>query len=163
MKELIGGSRALVLMVVLVVAYTLGYMLRLFSPDRLDAISGKRVLQSMSREEREVWPYTGCPQDKFPYFHTREYLQARNLSDVALRVRLAERGLVTTAELCMRLGVGRDTVAAWRRSGHLRGRASRRNGHWLYEVPDPTTIATLLRLQRSGKRPLRGHDATTPA
>ncbi|MEW6747880.1 MAG: recombinase family protein [Planctomycetota bacterium] len=81
----------------------------------------------------------------------------------SFKVRLAERGLVTTAELCKRLRVDRHIVAAWRRSGQLRGRASRRNGHWLYEVPDPTTIATLLRPQRSAKRPLPGHDTTTPA
>jgi len=70
-------------LVVLVLGYTLGYVLRLFSPDELDSISGKHVRQQMPECERDVWPYTGCPGDKFPYFCTRRYLEARDLTDAA--------------------------------------------------------------------------------
>lgn len=69
--------------VLLLVGYTLGYVLRLFSPDDLDAESGKHVLKRMAKDEKRLWPYTGCPHDKFPYFCTYQYLLSRGLESAA--------------------------------------------------------------------------------
>jgi hypothetical protein len=78
-----GGKLIVLVMGVGIVGYTLGYVLRLFSPDKLDEISGPIVLSDMSEEERKCWPYTGCKNDKFPYFLTYEYLKARGLDKAA--------------------------------------------------------------------------------
>ena len=68
--------------VALLIGYVLGYVLRLYSPDDLDRESVGPILRGMSDEEKKVWPCTGEPGDKFPYFHTHEYVRARSLEGV---------------------------------------------------------------------------------
>ena len=59
-----------------------------------------------------------------------------------LKLRLAHHGMVSTAELCGRLGVQRETVRNWRRAGYLNGRVCNGKGDWMYDVPEPDSLPT---------------------
>lgn len=65
-----------------------------------------------------------------------------------LKQRLAQRGMVTTGELCRRLGLHREAVRNWRRAGCLIGRVCNTKGEWMYEPPDLDSLPTKRR--RSG-------------
>lgn len=67
--------------ITLIVSYVAGFILRLSSPDELDQVSGRIVLDTFDNpEEKAVWPFTGEPGDKFPYFRFYDYLKARALT-----------------------------------------------------------------------------------
>jgi hypothetical protein len=72
---------------VIILSYIIGYILRLSSPDDLDKISAKKVLKRLTLEEKEVWPYTDKPYDKFPYFNFQKYLKARDLGHLLEHVK----------------------------------------------------------------------------
>ena len=74
----------------LVLAYVIGYIFRLSTPDDLDRESKKYVLESEKEKNliRDQWPYRGeeenaTEENKFPYFYFREYLEHRGHSDLA--------------------------------------------------------------------------------
>src|SRR5262245_40341739 len=71
-----------IIAITLIISYVAGLILRLSSPDELDKVSGEVVLHSFENnpEEKDVWPYTGKLDDKFPYFNFRKYLEARALN-----------------------------------------------------------------------------------
>jgi hypothetical protein len=65
---------------VLVLAYVVGYIFRLSTPDDLDRISADHAIKKMGgvREaKRDHWVHYGEPDNKFPYFHFRDYLKHR--------------------------------------------------------------------------------------
>jgi len=71
-----------ILFVLIVLSYVLGYILRLSSPDELDKISAKYVIEREKKISRyfneDEWPYDfNDPLDKYPYFNFRNYLQRR--------------------------------------------------------------------------------------
>ena len=68
---------------ILVFSYVFGYILRLWSPDKLDFISAKKVLRDFEQPNSPYsWPYTGIKNDKYPYFNFRGYLKLRNHLDL---------------------------------------------------------------------------------
>lgn len=67
------------LIITVIISYVAGYILRLSTPDDLDAVSAKKVLKTMDSKEKNVWPFTTEKGDKFPYFNFRAYLEARDL------------------------------------------------------------------------------------
>lgn len=70
-----------ILFVLTVLAYVLGYVLRLSSPDELDRVSGEYVTKrerKLNKSFKEEWPYDyEDPLDKYPYFNFRTYLIKR--------------------------------------------------------------------------------------
>lgn len=86
------SGKTLLLFLSLVLAYIAGYIIRLSTPDDLDRISAKIVLGKMSQEAKakeglgaaeDHWPFQGEPDNKFPYFHFRDYLLFRGLKECA--------------------------------------------------------------------------------
>jgi hypothetical protein len=73
---------AFILFVLIVLSYILGYILRLSSPDELDRISAKYVIEREKKISKyfleDEWPYDfNDPLDKYPYFNFRNYLIRR--------------------------------------------------------------------------------------
>jgi hypothetical protein len=73
---------AFILFVLIVLAYVLGYILRLSSPDELDRISARYVTDREKKISKyfyeDEWPYDfNDPLDKYPYFNFRNYLIRR--------------------------------------------------------------------------------------
>jgi hypothetical protein len=71
---------------ILILAYIIGYIFRLSTPDVLDHISAKRVIKKMggvAEAKRDHWPHHGEPGNKFPYFHFRDYLKYRKHGELA--------------------------------------------------------------------------------
>lgn len=83
---------SIVLAVVLIFAYIIGYILRLSSPDILDKESTPIVLGEMEKEkersvEEDRWPIRlGEKENKFPYWHFAEYLKHRKHDELAAHV-----------------------------------------------------------------------------
>jgi hypothetical protein len=92
----------------ILLAYVVGYLLRLWTVDRLDSISADHVFRQFSAlhargealpgkpsrrraaqesrlaaAQKENWPYWGEIFDTFPYLHLRQYLARRGLSHLA--------------------------------------------------------------------------------
>ena len=110
-------SGYVVLAISLILAYVVGYIFRLSTPDDLDMISAKLVLKKMEEDRKksaefldkvtgqagvvvkdctktgnsaavdDVWPYQGEKDNKFPYLHFKQYLAHRMHGDLAKRVR----------------------------------------------------------------------------
>lgn len=85
-------NQVLIVSMLLLLSYIAGYILRLSSPDELDQESAKHALRQMDDNERRVWPYQGKEGDRFPYFHFREYLEARGLHHLAEHVKWGPPG-----------------------------------------------------------------------
>jgi len=75
-------NSSLILFVLVIFSYVLGYILRLSSPDELDRISAREVI----KKERKIdpnfkedgWPFNPEDEkDKYPYSNFREYLVKR--------------------------------------------------------------------------------------
>jgi len=86
------GNKSLLVALALVFAYISGYIIRLSTPDDLDKRSAKLVLEKMDREagkedyvaaKEDDWPTRLEDEDKYPYFHFKEYLQSRGLDPLA--------------------------------------------------------------------------------
>lgn len=95
MHDLYLENRGIAISLVLIFSYLIGYLLRLSSPDVLDRVSAERVLDAMGAGSgkpggqaaaEDEWPFRGEPDNKFPYFHFREYLESRGLTDLATHV-----------------------------------------------------------------------------
>ncbi len=73
--------------VVLLVAYIIGYVFRLSTPDDLDTRSANWVvlkkMQGVPNAAKDAWPFRMEEGNKFPYFHFKEYLEKRNHKDFA--------------------------------------------------------------------------------
>lgn len=85
-------NRALLSIVLLVAAYVVGYVIRLYSIDDLDRISARHVVQQWASgvdpngvegAMDDAWVTRGEPDDKYPYYYFKEYLVKRGLSHVA--------------------------------------------------------------------------------
>jgi len=88
-------NRTLLSIVVLVAAYVVGYVIRLYSIDDLDCISARHVLHQWASAtdpngiegaKDDAWVTRGEPDDRFPYYYFKEYLVKRGLSHVASMV-----------------------------------------------------------------------------
>ncbi len=89
-------DKKLIVILVLIVSYVLGYVLRLGDIDHLDRKSAQHVWKIMSKEhatlqedatKNDNWPY--YPNDKYgryPYLHTKSYLESRGLEEQAALV-----------------------------------------------------------------------------
>jgi len=105
------ANKLVIFLLGLVLAYITGYIIRLTTPDDLDRISGDKVISKMGLQrmvkdgkikdetakvangvaeeegkkaaEMDHWPYRGEPDNKFPYFHFKDYLEWRGLRDCA--------------------------------------------------------------------------------
>ncbi len=73
--------------VVLLVAYIIGYVFRLSTPDDLDERSAtwavRKKMNGVAGATEDAWPFRMEDGNKFPYFHFREYLEKRNHKDFA--------------------------------------------------------------------------------
>jgi len=81
---------AAVLAIILILAYVIGYVFRLSTPDELDEKSARIVLAKINAEE-DHWPYRGEKGNKFPYFHFKEYLEHRKHEKLASYVKWDEK------------------------------------------------------------------------
>ena len=82
--------------VIVVVAYIAGYIFRLSTPDDLDKKSADIVLGRMKlagddAPAKDHWPYRGEPENKFPYFHFKDYLTHRKHPELAAEVKWSEQ------------------------------------------------------------------------
>ena len=71
---------AIAVSTVLVLAYIVGYIFRLSTPDDLDLISAKHAIHKMGgvdAAKNDHWVHYGELDNKFPYFHFSDYLQHR--------------------------------------------------------------------------------------
>jgi hypothetical protein len=88
---------SVVIAIVLILAYVIGYILRLSTPDELDKRSTEIVLKDMERAGqgsvmKDRWPIRLDDEgNKFPYFHFREYLDHRKHHDLAACVKWDEK------------------------------------------------------------------------
>ena len=76
---------AWVIILTFIMAYTIGYIIRLSTPDKLDKISGDHVIKEMGgieKAEEEHWPYRKETNEKFPYFYTKDYLEHRGHNEL---------------------------------------------------------------------------------
>jgi len=79
-----------VIIILLILAYIIGYIFRLSTPDDLDKISAKRVIEKMGGTEMakaDHWPHHGEPDNKFPYFHFNDYLKYRKHNELVKYVK----------------------------------------------------------------------------
>lgn len=98
-----------VIAIVLILAYVVGYVFRLSTPDDLDEKSTKIVLAKMeddrtsvaqcatdnskqrkSAAEEDHWPHRGEKGNKFPYFHFKDYLYYREHHDLLDHVKWSQ-------------------------------------------------------------------------
>jgi hypothetical protein len=104
------GNRLILSILVLVIAYVVGYIIRLSTPDDLDRVSARHVLDKMAREVQDKdhspitpeervqaalddhWPTRLEEGDKFPYNHFRDYLESRGLTSLATLVKWGSPG-----------------------------------------------------------------------
>jgi len=79
--------------IVVVMSYIAGYILRLSTPDDLDQRSAQKIVARMKKSERLKWACQNPDgnydysenrdqEDKFPYLHLHEYLRARSHADL---------------------------------------------------------------------------------
>jgi hypothetical protein len=78
-------SASVVGAIVVILAYVIGYIFRLSTPDELDQRSAQIVHKKMKPEDH--WPYRGEKDNKFPYIHFQDYLENRLHSDLAKLVK----------------------------------------------------------------------------
>lgn len=75
-----------IVLYIIILAYVIGYIIRLSSIDELDNKSANKVKKEMEKKkensEVEVWPFDYENSDKFPYSKYRIYLHARGLDDL---------------------------------------------------------------------------------
>lgn len=69
--------------IMIIFSYVAGYILRLMTPDKLDKVSAKKVIEGLPEKEKDIWPiriedYEQNTDNKYPYFYMREYLEARD-------------------------------------------------------------------------------------
>jgi len=83
------SNKTLFLFLAVILAYIAGYIIRLSTPDELDKVSAKIVLKKMNDEAEkkeglsakdDSWPHQGEPDNRFPYFHFKNYLLSRGES-----------------------------------------------------------------------------------
>lgn len=90
---------------IVIISYTIGYIIRLSTPDDLDRISGD-IVQGIDRYgkkkyggrlvgEKKIhdknWPYHGKKEDDiFPYLHMRKYLEHRGHDELLKLVKWGE-------------------------------------------------------------------------
>lgn len=68
----------------------------------------------------------------------------------SLKERLLEGGMLTSKQVCAKLGISRTTIGKLRRDGQLKARICNDHGEWLDWLPEPI--------------PSPGHDSSsTPA
>jgi hypothetical protein len=77
--EIYNKNRIELIVIVIILSYVCGYILRLTTPDELDIKSGKKII----RHEGQDWPYTGRVDDKFPYYHYKLYLASRGQTELS--------------------------------------------------------------------------------
>lgn len=88
---------SIVLAIILILAYVIGYTLRLSSPDILDKKSTPIVLGEMEKQKKgsvrdDFWPIRlGEEENKFPYWHFSEYLKHRKHDELAEYVKWNEK------------------------------------------------------------------------
>jgi len=130
LADAFNSNKGLIAAILVILAYVIGYIIRLSTPDELDRVSAKNVLENMGAElapekkealkklsaksgetahphaervqeetepelSREAiiaakldsWPYQGEVTNKFPYYHFKQYLQARGLTELSELVR----------------------------------------------------------------------------
>lgn len=81
-----------------VLAYVIGYIFRLSTPDDLDKKSAALVIAKMKVEKGsetaaadDHWPYREESDNKFPYFYFKDYLEHREHHDLARHVKWNEK------------------------------------------------------------------------
>ena len=82
------ANKTFILLLGIVLAYMLGYILRLVSPNRLDKVSASHVIAEMEKTalgmiEKDHWPIQDVSHDKFPYLNLRHYLEYRGHTELA--------------------------------------------------------------------------------
>ena len=102
-------SPAIVVSAVLVLAYIVGYIFRLSTPDDLDRISAKHVIKKMggvNKAESDHWVHHDELDNKFPYFHFRDYLEYRKHDELVPLVDWDEKLRSKTFVNKMKLTIG---------------------------------------------------------
>lgn len=102
-------SPAIAVSAILVLAYIIGYIFRLSTPDDLDRISTKYAIKKMGGVKAaydDHWVHHGEPKNKFPYFHFSDYLNHRRHYELVPHVDWDEEVRSKTSVNKMKLTIG---------------------------------------------------------
>ncbi len=90
MSSFYEAAKVLLWLGLILISYIVGYIIRLSTPDYLDKVSAERVVEEWEDDldhadgespQEDKWPYQGESDNKFPYFHFRDYLVARGFGE----------------------------------------------------------------------------------